>query len=136
MTSIPCGASRSTSSGRCRSGPRGGSAWAPVRRPQRQPANYNKTHGVRQFHGCYSVGDDMLWGVVRRQKSAANTLAALRSIRARHRDGAKVYVILDNLSAHKGPTIREWAANKQRRAVPPPDLQLLGPTPSKRTSGR
>ena len=91
--------------------PTGGSAWAPARRPQRQPANYNKTHGVRQFHGCYSVGDDMLWGVVRRQKSAANTLAALRSIRARHRDGAKVYVILDNLSAHKGPTIREWAAN-------------------------
>ncbi len=26
-----------------------GSAWASVRRPQRQPANYNKTHGVRQF---------------------------------------------------------------------------------------
>ena len=106
--------------------PTGGSAWATVRRPQRQPANYNKTHGVRQFHGCYSVGDDMLWGVVRRQKSAANTLAALRSIRARHRDGAKVYVILDNLSAHKGPTIREWDRQQQRRAVLHPDLQLLG----------
>ena len=91
--------------------PTGGSAWAPVRRPQRQPANYTKTHGVRQFHGCYCVGDDTLWGVVRRQKSAANTLAALRSIRARRRDGAKVYVILDNLSAHKGRTIRQWAAN-------------------------
>ena len=91
--------------------PTGGSAWAPAHRPQRQPANYNKTHGVRQFHGCYSVGEDVLWGVVRRQKSAANTLPALRSIRARRRDGAKIYVILDNLSAHKGPTIREWAAN-------------------------
>lgn len=34
--------------------PVGGSAWAPASRPQRQPANYNKTHRVRQFHGCCS----------------------------------------------------------------------------------
>jgi transposase len=89
--------------------PVGGSAWAPAGHPQRQPANYHKLHGVRQFHGCYSLGDDELWGVVRRQKSAANTLAALRSIRARRPDGRQIYVILDNLSAHKGIKIREWA---------------------------
>lgn len=90
--------------------PVGGSCWAPASRPQRQPANYHKLHGVRQFHGCYSVGDDELWGVVRNQKSATNTLKALRSIRARRPDGDWIYVILDNLSAHKGHTIREWAA--------------------------
>lgn len=90
--------------------PVGGSCWAPAGRPQRQPANYHKLHGVRQFHGCYSVGDDELWGVVRKQKSAANTLKALRSIRARRPDGDWIYVILDNLSAHKGPKIRAWAA--------------------------
>jgi transposase len=28
--------------------PTGGSAWAPAGRPQRQPANYHKRHGVRQ----------------------------------------------------------------------------------------
>jgi transposase len=90
--------------------PVGGSAWAPKGRPQRQPANYHKLHGVRQFHGCYSIGDDTLWGVVRHRKSAANVLAALRSIRARRPDGQTIYVILDNLSAHKGPKIRAWAA--------------------------
>jgi transposase len=89
--------------------PVGASAWASAGRPQRQPANYHKTHGVRQFHGCYSIGDDELWGVVRRQKSAVNTLAALRSIRARRPDSQQIYVILDNLSAHKGPAIRAWA---------------------------
>jgi hypothetical protein len=89
--------------------PVGGSCWAPSGRPQRQPANYHKLHGVRQFHGCYSVGDDEVWGVVRKQKSAANTLRALRSIRARRPDGDWIYVILDNLSAHKGKTIRQWA---------------------------
>jgi transposase len=90
--------------------PHAGAGWAPVGRPGRLPANYHKLHGVRQFHGCYSVGDDRLWGVVRHRKSAANTLAALKSIRAARPDGAPIYVILDNLSAHKGPAIRAWAA--------------------------
>ncbi len=51
-------------------------------------ATYHRTHGVRYFHGCYSIGDDTLWGVNRRNKSAANTLAALKSIRAARPDGA------------------------------------------------
>jgi transposase len=59
-----------------------GVGWAPRGRPARLPANYHKTAGVRYFHGCYSVGEDRLWGVVRARKGAANTLAALRSIRA------------------------------------------------------
>jgi transposase len=90
--------------------PTRGACWAPKGKPQRLPANYHKTAGVRQFHGCYSVGEDRLWGVVRARKSAANTLAALRSIRAARPDDQPVYVILDNLSAHKGARIRRWAA--------------------------
>lgn len=43
-----------------------------------------------------------------------NTLAALRSIRAARPDGAPIYVILDDLSAHKGDKIRRWA--KKNRA--------------------
>ena len=66
--------------------PVAGSGWSRKGRPQRQRANYNKLHGVRQFHGCYSLGEDTLWGAVRQQKSAANTLAALKSIRARRLD--------------------------------------------------
>jgi len=93
--------------------PTGGSAWAPAGRPQRQPANYNKLHGVRQFHGCYSIGDDELFGVVRHRKSAVNTLKALKSIRAQRRDSETIYVILDNLSAHKGATIRNWAVKNR-----------------------
>ena len=87
----------------------GGSCWAPAGALQRQPANCHKLHGVRQFHGCYSIGDDTLWGVVRNQKSALNVLAALKSIRDLRPDGDWIYVILDNLSAHKGTKIREWA---------------------------
>jgi transposase len=87
-----------------------GAGWARQGHPHRLPANYHKTAGVRYFHGCYSVGEDQLWGVVRAHKGAANTLAALRSIRAARPDGDPIYVIMDNLSAHRGPQIRAWAA--------------------------
>jgi transposase len=89
--------------------PHAGAGWAARGHPHRLPANYHKHHGVRQLHACYSVGDDTLWGVIHARKSAANTLAALKSIRAARPDGAPIYIILDNLSAHKGATIRAWA---------------------------
>ncbi|MCP3910066.1 MAG: IS630 family transposase [Actinomycetia bacterium] len=89
--------------------PVGGSCWSPASEPQRVPANYHKLRGVRQFHGCYSIGDDTLWGVVRSRESAVNVLAALKSIRAARPDGEQIYVILDNLSAHKGTKIAKWA---------------------------
>ncbi len=107
--------------------PVGGSCWAPSGRPQRQPTNYHKLHGVRQFHGCYSVGDDKLFGVVRHQKSATNTLKALQSIRTRRPDGEQNYVILDNLSAHKGKAIRRWA---ERNKVELCATQTPGPRSS------
>ena len=115
--------------------PIGGSCWAPAGKPQRQPANYHRLHGVRQFHGCYSVGDDELWGVVRHRKSGVNVLKALKTIRARRPDGDPIFVILDNLSAHKGRPIREWPSATRsscvsRRPTAP------GRTRSRLTSGR
>ncbi|WP_369696821.1 IS630 family transposase [Streptomyces sp. XD-27] len=89
--------------------PTGGSCWAKPGRPDRVPATYHRTHGVTYFHGCYSVGDDTVWGVNHRRKGAVNSLTALKSIRAARPDGAPIYVIMDNLSAHKGTKIRAWA---------------------------
>lgn len=51
-------------------------------------ATYHRTHGIRYFHGCYSLGDDQLWGVIRLRKGADHSLAALKSIRAARPDGA------------------------------------------------
>jgi len=59
--------------------PAHGSTWAPQQKPRRPPATYHRTHGIRYFHGSYSLGDDRLWGVTRRRKAAGNTLAALKS---------------------------------------------------------
>ena len=75
------------------------------------------SHGDRCLHCRYSVGDDTLWGDNRRKKGAANTLAALRSIRAARPDGAPIYVILDNLSAHKGEQVRRWAKKNAEKGI-------------------
>lgn len=122
--------------------PTAGSGWAKRKRPDRLPATYHRTHGIRYFHGCiryfhgcYSVGDDTLWGVNRRRKGAANTLAALKSIRAARPDGAPIYVILDNLSAHKGTDLRRWAM-KTRSSCASPRPTPPGRTRSRRTSDR
>jgi transposase len=90
--------------------PHHGAGWTRAGHPDRLPATYRRTHGIRYFHGCYSLGDDQLWGINRRRKGGAHTLAALKSIRAARPDGAPIYVILDNLSANTTPPIRKWAA--------------------------
>jgi hypothetical protein len=80
--------------------PPASSCWAEESRPDRLPATYRRTHGITYFHGCYSVGDDQMWGVKRRRKGIDHTWSALRTIRAARPDGAPIHVILDNLSAH------------------------------------
>ncbi|MFC5856414.1 IS630 family transposase, partial [Streptomyces chlorus] len=108
--------------------PTAGSCWAEQGRPDRLPATYHRTHGITYFHGCYSVGDDTLWGVNRRRKGTANTLAALKSIRAARPDGAPIYIILDNLSAHTGDKIRRWAKkNKVELCFTPTNASWANP---------
>src|SRR5512146_1345618 len=86
-----------------------GACWAYRKRPVRLRATYHRTHGIRYFHGCYGIGDDQLWGVVRERKGGGHTLAALKSIRAARPGGYRLFVIMDNLSANKTPAIRRWA---------------------------
>ncbi|GLW04169.1 hypothetical protein Slala05_77990 [Streptomyces lavendulae subsp. lavendulae] len=93
--------------------PTAGSCWAGQGRPNRLPATYRRPHGITCFHGCYSVGDDKLWGINHRRKGIDHTWAALRPIRAARPDGGPIYVILDNLSAHLNCKIRRWAARKK-----------------------
>jgi hypothetical protein len=80
-----------------------GSSWAPRSRPDRLPATYRRTHGIRYFHGCHSLRDDRLWGTIHTRKGGDHSLAALKSIRAARPGGGPIYVIMDNLSANKTP---------------------------------
>ncbi|HEY3842096.1 MAG TPA: helix-turn-helix domain-containing protein [Acidimicrobiales bacterium] len=53
-----------------------GACWARRKGPVRLRATYHCTHGIRYFHGCYSLGDDQLWGVTRERKGFTPTNAS------------------------------------------------------------
>ena len=89
-----------------------GTCCAPRKHPVRLRATYHRTHGIRYFHGCYSLADHQLWGVTHEHKGACDTLAALKSIRAARPGGYRLFVILDNLSANNTPAIRRWASRE------------------------
>ncbi|MGW2564447.1 hypothetical protein ACWCXB_35665 [Streptomyces sp. NPDC001514] len=66
------------------------------------------------------------------KKGAGNTLAALKSMRAARPDGAPIYVIMDNLSAHKGSERQPGhgrGALERDRLADPPVPPLPGPAP-------
>src|SRR3954452_13398886 len=108
--------------------PHHGSSWRPKTRPDRLPATYHRTHGIRYFHGCYSLTNDQLWGVLRRRKGGDHGLAAFQSIRAARPDGAPIYIICDNLSANTTPTIRAWAKrNKAELCLTPTSASWANP---------
>jgi transposase len=108
--------------------PHHGTAWAPRKHPDRLPATYHRTHGIRYFHGCYSIGDDHLWGVMRRRKGGDHSLTALKSIRVARPDGKPIYVIMDNLSANTTGPIRSWATrNKVELCLTPTNASWANP---------
>ncbi|MFI9244052.1 helix-turn-helix domain-containing protein [Streptomyces sp. NPDC053086] len=83
--------------------PTAGSCWARQGKPDRLPATYHRTHGTRYFHGCYSVGDDTLWGINRLRKGTKPTRGALESIRAARPDGAPIEGRDAVTGPHRGP---------------------------------
>jgi len=103
-----------------------GTCWAAKKHPDRLRATYKRTHGIRYFHGCYSLVEDRLWGDLHKHKSGKYTLAALKSIRKARQDGGPIYVILDNLSTNTIPAIRTWCHRNKGRVVSDPQERLLG----------
>lgn len=106
--------------------PTAGSCWAEQSPPDRLPATYHRSHGVTCFHDCYSVGDDPLWGVNRRRKGTANTIAALKAIRGRPpRRRSDLHHPGQPLRPHgqQDPPLGE---EERGRAVLHPDQRLLG----------
>jgi transposase len=97
--------------------PRHGSGWAPEQRPARLRATYAKQHGVRYLFGAYDVHADRLHGRLRAHKNADEVLGFYRQIRMRYDPKLRIYLIADNLSTHKTPAIREWAAESNTELV-------------------
>jgi len=97
--------------------PHHGSGWAPEKRPERLRATYSKPNGVRYLFGAYDVHADRLHGRLRAHKNAVEVLGFYRQIRMRYDRRLRIYLIADNLSTHKTPAIREWAATSNVELV-------------------
>jgi transposase len=97
--------------------PHHGSGWATQKRPERMRATYSKPNGVRYLFGAYDVHADRLHGRLRAHKNAGEVLAFYRQIRMRYDPKLRLYLIADNLSTHKTPAIREWAARANTELV-------------------
>jgi transposase len=101
--------------------PHPGAGWFPQRRPGRQRATYNRKHGVRKLMGAYDVGADQFWGRLEaRRVTGEVTLEFLRDIRSRYPAETTVYIVMDNLSAHWVPAIRQWALDNNVALLPTP----------------
>ena len=100
--------------------PHHGAGWAPVGRPERLRATYNRRGGVRYFFGAYDVHADRLFGRLRAHKSARDVLGFLRTIRMRYPARQRIYLVMDNLSTHSTKDIRDWATACNVELVPTP----------------
>jgi transposase len=97
--------------------PHHGSGWASLTRPERLRATYSKNNGVRYLFGAYDVHADRLHGRLRTHKNAGEVLGFYRQIRMRYDPRLRIYLVADNLSTHKTPAIREWAAESNVELV-------------------
>ena len=100
--------------------PHQGAGWAPVGRPERLRATYNRRGGTRYLFGAYDVHADRLMGRLRAHKSAHDVLGFLQTIRMRYRSRRRIYLVMDNLSTHWTTDIRDWAHDSNVELVPTP----------------
>lgn len=100
--------------------PHQGAGWAPVRRPERLRATYNRRGGTRYLFGALDVHADHLFGRLRTRKSARDVLGFLQTIRMRYRRRQRIYLVMDNLSTHWTKDIRQWAEQNNVELVPTP----------------
>lgn len=100
--------------------PHQGSGWAPQKLPERLRATYNKKGGTRYLYGAYDVHDDRLIGRLRPRKGEVEVVRFLTTIRMRYDPRLRLYVVMDNLSCHWTPKVRQWAADSNVELVPTP----------------
>ncbi|ATY84093.1 IS630 family transposase [Kyrpidia spormannii] len=97
--------------------PFSGCGWYPKSRPDRLPATYRRTHGVRHLFAALDLKADKLYGHVSSSKKHQDILRFLKVLRRRYHRSERLYVVLDNFSPHKHRTVTEWAAENNVELV-------------------
>jgi transposase len=100
--------------------PTPGGGWAPIGRPERQRADYNRRAGTRYVFGAYDVHADRLRVRLRPKRAGSDMLGFMRQIRLAYPARRRIYWIQDNLSANWVPDIRAFAESNRIELVPTP----------------
>jgi len=87
--------------------------WARQKQVRRLPATYKRPHGTMYFFGAYDVGEDRLWGLPYEHQTQGEVLDFFIQLRRRYPLDQRLYIVLDNRSAHTTPAILEWVRQNQ-----------------------
>ncbi|WP_243726262.1 IS630 family transposase [Actinomadura rubrisoli] len=96
--------------------PRPGRAWRPEGEPDRQRATFHRYDGVRHMPAALDLVTGKILYRIRHRKRRREFLSFLKVLRARW-PTQKLYRVLDNLSPHKHPCVRAWAAGNEVELV-------------------
>lgn len=100
--------------------PEKGRNWAATGEPDRVPATYHRTEGVRHLHAAIDLAEDKMYGHMKTRKRHAEFLSFLRYLRSLYPTLVLLYMILDNASAHTVPCVLRYARKHRIRFVPTP----------------
>jgi transposase len=89
--------------------PRKGKAWRPAGHPARQRATYHRNGGVMHMLAALDLATGKIYYRIRPRKRHREFADLLKLLRARW-PGQKLYVVCDNFSPHRHPTVRTWCA--------------------------
>jgi transposase len=87
--------------------PYAGRSWRRKGHPERFRAVYSRKYGIRQLIAGYDVGSGKMFGHFRKRKRALEIIAFLKSVRRMY--SGEIWIVLDNLSAHKTKEVRNYA---------------------------
>jgi transposase len=96
--------------------PRAGKVWRPVGRSRRLRATYSRCDGVRHMLAALDLATGKIFYRIKDRKRSREFLGLLKALRARW-PGQKLYLIADNFSTHKHPTITAWCTTNQVEMV-------------------
>ena len=94
-----------------------GQCWARKKHPQRLRATYHRNAGVEQFLAFYDVHADILEGVIHKRKTSKDILQAWKRCRRCYPKRDRIYLVMDNLSAHKHADLKRYARNNRMTLV-------------------
>ena len=108
--------------------PQPGQSWCRSSKPDRLPATYRRTHGVRHWLAFYDVHADKLWGYTRPRKRSREVLEVLKLMRRRYPAEQRIHLILDNFSPHGTKDVRQWCRHNNVHLIwTPTNASWLNP---------